>query len=78
MFIVLLLFGADKLPGLAKGIASPFANSRSCQRRGEEVRRAMEQPDEPPPKKIPTQLPPAGTIQQAAPDKPAPPPVAEQ
>ena len=70
MFIVLLLFGADKLPELAKGIGKSVREFKKAASSVEnEVRRAMEEePAKPAPK-------PAGIIeQQAGTTKPAPPP----
>ena len=74
MFVVLLLFGADKLPGLAKGIGKSVREfKKAASGVEEEVRRAMEEPEEPPPKKFPPNPPPPpGTIQQAAPPQPPP------
>jgi sec-independent protein translocase protein TatA len=75
MFIVLLLFGADKLPELARGIGKSVREfKKAASGVEEEVRRAMEEPETPLPKKLPPQPPPAGAIQQAAPEKPVPPP----
>ena len=78
MFVILLLFGADKLPGLAKGIGKSVREfKKAASGVEEEVRRAMEQPDEPQPKKFPPNPPPPpGAIQQAAPSSapPVPPP----
>ncbi len=76
MFVMLLLFGADKLPGLAKGIGKSVREfKKAASGVEEEVRRAMEQPDEPQPKKFPPNPPPPpGTIQQAAPSSAPPPP----
>jgi sec-independent protein translocase protein TatA len=75
MFIVLLLFGANRLPELARGIGKSVREFKKAASSVEnEVRRAMEEPEEPVPKKFPPQPPPAETIQQAAPDKPVPPP----
>ena len=76
MFVILLLFGADKLPGLAKGIGKSVREfKKAASGVEEEVRRAMEQPDEPHPKKFPPNPPPPpGTIQQAAPSSAPPPP----
>lgn len=78
MFIVLLLFGANRLPELARGIGKSLREFKKAASGVEdEVRRAME--EEPQPKKFPTHPPavppqkPAGAIPQAAPDKPAPP-----
>ena len=69
MFVILLLFGANKLPELAKGLGKSVREfKKAASGVEEEVRRAMaEEPAKPAPK-------PAGTIQQAAPEKPAPPP----
>ena len=72
MFIVLLLFGAERLPELAKGIGRSVREfKKAASGVEEEVRRAMEEePAKPGPK-------PAGTIeQQAGVQKPAPPPPA--
>jgi TatA/E family protein of Tat protein translocase len=75
MFIILLLFGANRLPELAKGIGKSVREFKKAASGVEdEVRRAMEEPAEPPPKKFPPYPPPAGAIQQAAPEKPVPPP----
>jgi len=77
MFIILLLFGADKLPGLAKGIGKSVREfKKAASGVEEEVRRAMEQPDEPQPKKVPPNPPPppSGTVQQSAPGQPLLPP----
>jgi sec-independent protein translocase protein TatA len=61
MFIVLLLFGADKLPELARGIGKSVREfKKAASGVEEEVRRAMEEePVKPAPK-------PTGTIQQQA------------
>ena len=71
MFIVLLLFGADRLPELARGIGKSVKEfKKAASGVEEEVRRAMEEePAKPAPK-------PAGTIQQqaGAPKPPSPPP----
>jgi len=79
MFIVLLLFGANRLPELARGIGKSVRDfKKAASGVEEEVRRAMAEPEEPLPKKFPTHPPapkPSGTIQQGAPEKPAPPPV---
>jgi len=74
MFIVLLLFGANRLPELARGIGKSLREFKKAASGVEdEVRRALE--EEPQPKKFPTHPPrkPEGAIQQAAPDQPAPP-----
>ena len=68
MFIVLLLFGANRLPELARGMGKSIREFKKAASGVEnEVRRAME---EEPPK--PAQKP-AGTIRQAHPEKPVPP-----
>ncbi len=65
MFIILLLFGSDKLPQLAKGMGKSIREFKKAASSVEqEVRRAMEEEPAPPAKK------PANTIQQAAPEKP--------
>ncbi len=68
MFIVLLLFGANRLPELARGIGKSVREFKKAASGVEdEVRRAMEEePVKPAPK-------PHGAIQQGAPEKPAPP-----
>ncbi len=68
MFIVLLLFGANRLPELARGIGKSVREFKKAASGVEdEVRRVMEEePVKPAPK-------PRGAIQQAAPEKPAPP-----
>ena len=73
MFVVLLLFGADKLPELAKGMGKAVREFKKATSSVEqEVRRAME---EPPPAPAPR---PVGTVvQQGAPEKPALPPSAD-
>jgi len=75
MFIILLLFGANRLPELARGIGKSVREFKKAASGVEnEVRRAMEEPEEPAPKKLPPQPPPAGAIQQGEPEKPVPPP----
>lgn len=75
MFIVLLLFGANRLPDLARGLgraAREFKKATSGVE--QEVRRAMEEPPPPPAAR------PVGTIGQgeaAKPPAPTPPPSAE-
>jgi len=72
LFIVLLLFGANKLPELAKGMGKAVREFKKATSSVEqEVRRAMEEPP-PPPAPRPT-----GTIQQGEPEKPALPPTAD-
>lgn len=71
MFIVLLLFGAERLPELAKGIGKSVREfKKAASGVEEEVRRAME--EEPAKPAAPK---PVGTIQQpAGAPKPAPTP----
>jgi sec-independent protein translocase protein TatA len=82
MFIVLLLFGANKMPELARGLGKSVREfKKAASGVEEEVRKAMEEPEAPLPKKFPTHppaaaVPPAGTIQQAAATPPLPPPPA--
>ena len=70
MFIVLLLFGADRLPDLAKGIGKSMREfKRAASGVENEVRRALEEEPAKPASK------PAGIIEQpAGTTKPAPPP----
>lgn len=76
MFIVLLLFGANRLPELARGLGKSVREfKKAASGVEEEVRRAME--EDPQPKKFPTHPParpglPAGPA-PAAPEKPVPP-----
>ncbi len=67
MFIVLLLFGANRLPELARGIGKSVRQFKKAASGVEdEVRRAMEEePVKPAPQ-------PAATIPQPVPEKPAP------
>ncbi len=80
MFIILLLFGADKMPGLARGIGKSVREFKKAASGVEdEVRRAMEEipePEKPQPKSFPPAPPPAGAIQQAPPGQPPEPPAA--
>jgi sec-independent protein translocase protein TatA len=76
MFIVLLLFGANRLPDLARGLGRAMREFKKATSGVEqEVRRAMEEPPPPPAPR------PAGTIGQgesATPPSPTqPPPTAE-
>lgn len=74
MFIILLLFGANKLPDLAKGLGKSVREFKKAASGVEnEVRRALEEPEEPLPKKFPAYPPPIGAIQQAAPETPSSP-----
>jgi len=71
MFIVLVLFGANRLPELARGIGKSVREfKKAASGVEEEVRRAMEEPVKPATK-------PPGAIQQAAPEKPVPPPATD-
>jgi TatA/E family protein of Tat protein translocase len=80
MFIILLLFGANKLPELAKGLGKSVREfKKAASGVEEEVRRAMAEKDEPQPKKFPASPPanpslPSGTIPPATPGPPPPPP----
>ena len=73
MFIFLLLFGANKLPELAKGLGKSIREFKKAASSVEnEVKRAMEEDPTPPRPK------PVATIQQMEPEKPAlPPPSAD-
>lgn len=72
MFIVLLLFGANKLPELAKGMGKAVREFKKATSNVEqEVRRAMEEPPPPPAPRPP------GTVQQGETQKPALPPSAD-
>lgn len=70
MFIILLLFGANRLPELARGFGKSVREFKKAASGVEdEVRRAMEEEPTPPPAKKPV-----STIPAAAEVKPAPPP----
>lgn len=70
MFIVLMLFGANRLPELAKGMGKAVREFKKATSSVEhEVRKAMEEPPPPPAPR------PVGTIQQGEAPKPATPPV---
>jgi len=73
MFIILLLFGANKLPELARGAGKAIREFKKATSNVEtEMRRAMEEPPTPPSPR------PLGTVQQGEPEKPAlPPPAAD-
>jgi sec-independent protein translocase protein TatA len=72
MFIVLLLFGADKMPDLARGLGRAVREFKKATSGVEqEVRRAME---EPPPTPSPR---PPGTVGQSEVPKKIPPPQAD-
>lgn len=77
MFIFLLLFGANKLPELAKGLGKSIKEFKKAASGVEaEVRRAMEEEPTPPPPKTAVAIasPPPAAISDPAPDKPALPP----
>lgn len=77
MFIVLLLFGADKLPELARGFGKSMKEfKKAASGVEEEVRRAMEEEPEPQPKKFPVTPPPA-TLPHSSAEPPAPPPAGD-
>jgi sec-independent protein translocase protein TatA len=68
MFIVLVLFGANRLPELARGIGKSVREFKKAASGVEdEIRRALEEAPVPPAKK------PAGSIANSPADKPAPP-----
>jgi TatA/E family protein of Tat protein translocase len=68
MFIVLLLFGANRLPELARGMGKSIREFKKAASGVEnEVRRAMEEEPAKPASKPP------GTVQQATPENPPPP-----
>jgi sec-independent protein translocase protein TatA len=83
MFVVLLLFGANKLPELAKGIGKSVRTfKKAASGVEEEVRRAMQETEESPPKKFPPYAPPPPaptmTLPPGEADKPTlPPPTAD-
>lgn len=70
MFVILLLFGANRLPDLARGFGRAVREFKKATSGVEqEVRRAMEEPPTPPSPR------PAGTIGQGeTPPPPLPPP----
>lgn len=79
LFVILLLFGANKLPELARGFGKSMREfKKAASGVEEEVRRAMEETPEPQPKKFPPNPPPppkpAGTIEPSAPGQPTLPP----
>ena len=75
MFIVLLLFGADRLPELARGIGKSVREFKKAASGVEnEVRRAMEEDPTPIPKKFPAAIPPPPASPPASPPTPATPP----
>ena len=76
MFVVLLLFGANKLPELARGAGKAVREFKKATSSVEtEMRRAMEEPPVPPAPPSPR---PAGTVvQQGEPEKTTLPPTAD-
>lgn len=55
MFVVLLLFGADKLPELARGLGKSVREfKKATSGLEEEVRKAMEEPSSTAPNLLPT------------------------
>ncbi|HVZ65230.1 MAG TPA: twin-arginine translocase TatA/TatE family subunit [Lacunisphaera sp.] len=75
MFIILLLFGANRLPDLAKGLGRSVREfKKAASGVEEEVRRVMEEHDEPEsPKKLPSY---SGTIPAGGAAAATPPPAA--
>jgi len=74
MFVILLLFGANRLPDLARGFGRAVREfKKATSGLEQEVRRAMEEPPPPPAPRPP------GTIGQGEPPAPStvPPPTAE-
>ncbi len=72
MFVILLLFGANRLPELARGLGKSVREFKKAASGVEqEVRRAME---EEPPKPAPKPL---GTVQKSPESGATPPPAAE-
>jgi TatA/E family protein of Tat protein translocase len=72
MFVILLLFGADRLPDLARGFGRAVREFKKATSGVEqEVRRAMEEPPPPPAPRPP------GTIGQGETPPPTPPHTAE-
>lgn len=73
MFVILLLFGANRLPDLARGFGRAVREFKKATSGVEqEVRRAMAEPPPPPPAPAPR---PPGTVGQGEAIKPAAPPV---
>lgn len=75
MFVILLLFGANRLPDLARGFGRAVREFKKATSGVEqEVRRAMEEPLPAPPPPAPR---PTGTIGQGETPATTPPPTAE-
>ena len=79
MFIVLLLFGANKMPELAKGLGKSVREFKKAAGGIEdEIRRAMDEPGETPSRPVPPPPPPTtGTIQPLSSEKTSLPPKAD-
>ena len=79
MFIILLLFGANRLPELARGFGKSVREFKKAASGVEdEVRRAMEEEPTPPPAKKPVStIPAAAEVKPAPPPPPPPPPAIE-
>jgi sec-independent protein translocase protein TatA len=73
MVVVLMLFGSDKLPGLARGMGKSIREfKKAAAGVEEEIRQALEEaPEKPAPVKL---TPPAATVAQQPPETQAPPP----
>lgn len=80
LFIVLLLFGADRMPELAKGIGKSIRQFKQAASGVEDqIREAMEEEPKPVPKKFPpyppqtgaSPLPPGARLSSSAPPPPA-------
>jgi TatA/E family protein of Tat protein translocase len=72
MFIILLLFGANRLPELARGLGKSVREfKKAASGVEEEVRRAMEEEPTKP------ALKPTGTVQKTDAEKSTPPPTAD-
>mgnify|MGYP003812873909 CR=1 FL=1 len=69
--VVLILFGAKKLPELAKGLGTGIKEFKKATREvGDEINNAMDTPPPPPPARLPANTTPA----QPAAQQPATPP----
>ena len=73
MVVVLLLFGSDKLPGLARGMGKSIREfKKAAAGVEEEIRQALEEPPETP-RPAPPPAAPAGTVSTPAPADKFPP-----
>ena len=78
MFIVLLLFGANKMPELAKSLGKSVREfKKATSGFEEEIRRAMDEPKETRSPLAPVPVPIAGTSHLPTPEKSSPPPNAD-